>query len=159
MRITAPSCSAGVFACVFLAGLALGATAEPETPYTRIAKLAMYISAGDTVGALDAFDKGMKGYGAVTQNLGALATQTDVLCSIDIVADKEADNEASDVHHLDLDWYMMLKSRLDEGLVERRRQRVAVTIQRVKAKSGNSKDSWRITALDPQEILAPQTIR
>jgi len=130
--------------------------ADADTPYTRIAKLASFISDGEPVGALEAFDKSMKQYGAIAENLQALAAQNDVLCSIDVVADKEADNDFSDVHHLDLDWYMMLKSRADSSLVERRRQRVAVTIQLFKGKSGGV---WRITALSPDTILAPVTIK
>ena len=114
----------------------LAVAAEPDTPYGRMSKLAAYLSDGETVGALETFDKDMKGYSAIAADISALAAQTEVLCSIDPVADKEADDEAADVHHLDLDWYMMLKSRTDEALVERRRQRVAVTMQRFYKKSG-----------------------
>lgn len=126
--------------------------ADADTPYTRIAKLATYISGGDAVGALETFDKSLTDYGAIAEDLTALSTQTDVLCAIDVVADKEADDEASDVHHLDLDWYMTLTSRADTSLTEKRRVRVAVTIQRFKTK-------WRITALSPITILAPITIK
>jgi hypothetical protein len=132
-------------ACLLLA-------AEVDTPYTRIAKLATYMTAGDTVGALEAFDKSLKNYGAVSEDLTALSTQADVLCAIDVVADQEADNETTDVHHLDLDWYMTLTSRADPGQTEKRRVRVAVTVQRFNAK-------WRITALSPVSILAPITIK
>jgi hypothetical protein len=128
-------------------------SAAPEdTPYTRIAKLATYISARDTTGALEAFDKSLPNYGEISEDLTALSTQTDVLCAIDVVADKEADNETTDVHHLDLDWYMTLTSSADSGLTEKRRVRVAVTMQRFKTK-------WRITALSPVTILAPITIK
>lgn len=126
--------------------------ADVETPYTRIAKLATYISGGDAASALESFDKSLPEYGKVSEDLTALSTQADVLCSIDVVADKEADNEASDVHHLDLDWYMTLTSRADDGLTEKRRVRVAVTIRRFAAR-------WRITALSPVTILAPITIK
>ena len=139
---------------MLVAATASGAAPEPDTPYARMTKLASYISDGETVGALESFDKNMKDYGAIAEDIAALAAQTEVLCSIDVVADKEADDETSDVHHLDLDWYMMLKSRLDDGLVERRRQHVAVTIQRVSAKA-----AWRITALSPVQILAPIAVK
>jgi len=128
-----------------------GNAAQDDTPYTRIAKLATYISAGDTTGALEAFDKSLKNYGAVSEDLAALSAQADVLCSIEVVEDKEADNTA-DIHHLDLDWYMTLTSRADPGLTESRRTRLAVTIQRFNGK-------WRITALSPDSILAPITIK
>lgn len=164
MRITVPRrCSVGVFACVLLlSGVAPGVVqgAPPDTPYARIAKLAAYLSDGESVGALEAFDKNTKRYGAIAEKIQALSGQTEVLCSIDVVDDKEADDDASDVHHLDLDWYMMLKSKTDNSLVERRRQRVAVTFQRFQVKSGkNSVGVWRITSLTPEEVLAPLTIK
>jgi hypothetical protein len=68
------------------------------------------------------------------------------------VEDKEADNPSGDIHHLDLDWFMTLTSRADPGQTQSRRQRVAVTIQR-------SGTKWRITALIPDDILAPITIK
>jgi hypothetical protein len=170
MRITAPRrCSVGAFACVLLvSGFAWSAPpvspAPVDTPYVRISKLAAYLSDGESVGALEAFDRNMKRYGAIAEKIQALSAQTEVLCSIDVVEDKEADDDASDVHHLDLDWYMMVKSKTDSSLVERRRQRVAVTFQRFQAKSGknSSKNSvavWRITSLAPEEILSPLTIK
>ena len=129
-----------------------GSAAPADTPYTRMAKLATYISGGDTVGALEAFDKSLTNYGRISEDLAALATQSEVLCSIEVVTDKEADDAKADVHHLDLDWYMTLTSRADPGLTESRRVRVAVTIARFNAK-------WRITALTPDSILAPITIK
>jgi hypothetical protein len=126
--------------------------ADVDTPYTRMAKLATYISGGDTVGALEAFDKSLANYGKISEDLAALSAQTEVLCSIDVVADKEADDAKADIHHLDLDWYMRLTSRADPGLTESRRTRIVVTIQRFNTK-------WRITALTPDTILAPITIK
>lgn len=119
--------------------------------------MASYLSDGEAVGALEAFDKNMARYGAIAEALGALTAQTEVLCKIDVVADKEADSESSAVHHLDLDWFMMLKSRGDSGLVERRRLRVAVTLQLFREKSGVG--VWRITSLSPEQIFAPITIK
>ncbi len=131
-----------------LASVAAFSATDQDTPYKRIAKLASYLSDGEPVGALEAFDKNMPHYGAIAENVQALAAQTEVLCSIDVVSDKEADNDFSDIHHLDLDWFMMLKSRGDPGKVERRRQRVAVTLKLLKG-------AWRITEFSPEQILAP----
>jgi hypothetical protein len=152
MRITAPSLGA-----ILLTGaLLFGQDATPPW-YNRLAKLAMYISSGDAVSALESFDKNMPRYGVIAEDLQALAAQADVTCSIDPVSDKEADDALSDVHHLDLDWFVMLKSRLDPNLVERRRQRVAVTMHLFK--SGSGPGAWRITSLAPETILAPIVIR
>jgi hypothetical protein len=145
----------GALLAIALLGSAIAAK-EPGTPNTAIAKLASYISDGEPIGALEAFDKSMLRYQAIAENLQALAAQTEVLCSIDIVEDKEADDAKSDVHHLDLDWYMTLKPRADNALIEKRRQRVAVTLKRFTTKSG---EVWRITQLSPEQILAPITIK
>ena len=146
--------------CILFSAAALATTAsaaeKPDTPYTVVAKLASFLSDGESVGALEAFDKNMKSYGAIAENIVALAAQTEVLCSIDVVADQEADNDASEIHHLDLDWFMTLKSKADNARIERRRTRVAVTVQLLKTKS---KAVWRITSLSPVEILAPLTIK
>ena len=72
-----------------------GRAASEDTPYTRMAKLATYISGGDASSALETFDKSLTNYGTISGDLTALSTQTDVLCAIDVVADKEADDEAS----------------------------------------------------------------
>ena len=176
MPTTAPSvnrsCGPGVIPgriparsllCIFLCltlGAVQAAPAPPETPYIRIAKLASSLSDGEPTGALDAFDKSSKRYAAIAELIQALSAQTEFLCSIDVVEDKEADNDSADIHHLDLDWYMTLKSRADASQIESRRQRVAVTMQRITSKSGrNTVTGWRITELSPEKILAPITIR
>jgi hypothetical protein len=131
---------------------AWSAASGVDTPYTRISRLASSLSDGEPAGALEAFDKKMPGYAEIAANIEALAAQNEVLCSIDVVTDREGDNDAADIHHLDLDWYMMLKSRSDNALVERRRLRVAVTL-------GRKAGVWRIDSLAPASILAPAAIR
>jgi hypothetical protein len=93
----------------------------------------------------------MPGYHSVVEHIQALTAQTDILCSIDVVTDKES----GDSHHLDLDWYMTLTSKLGGGPVERRRQRVEVTLRRIKTKSG---EDWRIVSLAPATIFDPIAI-
>jgi hypothetical protein len=154
--------------CLLIAIPALAAPAkpapEPDTPSAGLYRLAAFLSDGESVGALEAFDKSMRRYGAIAEYIEALAAQTEVLCSIEIVGDKEADDDASDVHHLDLDWYMVLKSRADSGPEERRRQHVAVTMQRFyrnnSARPGPKGAAvWRITSISPEQILAPITMK
>ena len=112
--------------------------------FDRIASLANSLSENDGPGALSVFSSGIAGYGEISGDLDALTSQTDVLCSIDIVAD----NETAGVHKLDTDWYLQLKSRADAGPTERRRQRVQLQVEMLKGK-------LRITAISPLEILAP----
>lgn len=147
MRITALS----ALICI----LPLVASAADVDAYTRMSKLASSLSAGDAFRAIESFDRDMPGYHSVVEHIQALTEQTQILCSIDVVSDKEADNAAADVHHLDLDWYMTLTSKLDGGPVERRRKRVEVTLRRIKTRSGAD---WRIISLTPAAIFDPITI-
>lgn len=126
--------------------------AEPETPFLRVAKLASSLSDGVLSGALESFDKSNPRYSAIAEKLEALTVQADVLCSIDVVEDKES----GDDHRLDLDWYMTLKSKGNENLVERRRMRVAVTMKKFVVKQASV---WRIVSLSPEEILDPIAIK
>src|SRR5579862_5404038 len=92
--------------------------AELATPDALIAELASFMSQGDRIGAMESFDKQMKDFETINRDITALTAQAEVLCSIDIVQDKDADSEGSGIHHLDLDWYMQLKSRGDPNLIE-----------------------------------------
>jgi len=149
MRITALNCAA---ICLVLT---LTVSAADTDAYTRIARMASSLSSGEPVGAIESFDRGMPGYNTIVERIQALTEQTQILCSIDVVADKEADNPAADVHHLDLDWYMTLTSKMDGGPVERRRTRVEVTMRRIKTRSG---EDWRIASLAPATIFDPIVI-
>lgn len=126
--------------------LALGSlmfAATADTPLSTIAKLASYLSEGDGPDAIGIFDSSIRGYGDLQNNIDALASQSDVSCAIDPVEDKESDG----AHKLDLDWYMEVKSQLDNS-VEKRRERVQVEMRQIKG-------HWKITALSPASILDP----
>jgi len=147
MRITARSKSFPVALAVFAAGAGLGLAAE-QTPFASLAKLATALSESDTDSALDYFDSHMKSYGEIEQKLEALTAQADISCAIDIVMDEEAEG----VHKLDLDWFMQLKSQIDDSQFERRRERVQVEMRQFKG-------VWKITALSPIGIFDPLKIR
>jgi len=146
MRITALN---GAAICLVLT---LGASAADVDAYSRMSKLASSLSDGDAFRAIESFDRDMPGYHSVVEHIQALTEQAEILCSIDVVTDKEADDPAADVHHLDLDWYLTLTSKLETGPVERRRTRVEVTLRRIKTKSG---EDWRIVSLAPVTIFDP----
>jgi membrane-bound lytic murein transglycosylase B len=146
MRITAPS--GFVPLVVFAAGaLAFSGLAADQTPLASLAKLATALSDSDADSALDFFDSHMKSYGEIEQKLEALTAQADISCAIDVVDDMEADG----VHKLDLDWFMELKSQIDDSQLERRRERVQVEMRQFKG-------AWRITALSPISIFDPLKI-
>jgi hypothetical protein len=113
-----------------------------------IAKLASSLSQNDAAGALAAFDSHMKDYGTIESDIDALAAQTGVLCAIDVVQDKKS----GEARLLDVDWFMNLKSKADAGPTERRRERVAVRIEKIRGR-------WKITSLAPLSILDPIHIK
>ena len=147
MRITAPR--GFVPLVVFATGaLAFSGLAADQTPLASLAKLATALSDSDADSALDYFDSHMKSYGEIEQKLEALTAQADISCAIDVVDDMEADG----VHKLDLDWFMELKSQIDDSQLERRRERVQVEMRQFKG-------VWKITSLSPVGIFDPLQIR
>jgi hypothetical protein len=132
-------------ALVVFAGMVLAAD---QTPFVSLANLATSLSDNDSDGTLEYFDSHMKGYAELQQKLEALTAQTDISCAIDIVTDEEA----GEVHKLDLDWFMQLKSQIDDSQFERRRERVHVEMRQIKG-------VWKITSLAPTKIFEPLQIR
>jgi hypothetical protein len=143
MRITARNVPLVVFATGAFVLLA-----ADQTPFASLAKLATALSESDSDSALDYFDSHMQSYGEVEQKLEALTSQADISCAIDIVTDEEAGG----VHKLDLDWFMQLKSQIDDSQLERRRERVQVEMRQFKG-------VWKITSLSPIKIFDPLQIR
>jgi hypothetical protein len=124
------------------------ASAAEETPLDRLAKLADYLSRNDAPQAIACFDPKMKDYGAIEADIAALGAQTDVLCAIDIVSETGTGDERK----LDTDWYVELRSQAEGGPVERRRERVQLTMKKF---GGN----WKITSLSPLSIISPIIIQ
>src|SRR5579863_613877 len=134
MRITGRSV---VPLAVFAAGV-FSVLAADRTPFASLATLATALSENDPDSALDYFDSRMKSYGEIEQKVEALTAQADISCAIDVVTDTEADG----VHKLDLDWFMQLKSQIDDAQLERRRERVQVEMRLIKG-------IWKITDISP----------
>jgi hypothetical protein len=141
MRITAPKVAPAVFAAGVLVFSGLVLAAE-KTPFASLANLATALSENDTDGALEIFDSQMKSYPEIEQKLEALTAQADINCAIDVVADEETNG----LHKLDLDWFMQLKSQIDDSQLERRRERVQVEMRLIKG-------VWKITSLSPISIF------
>jgi len=119
-------------------------SAEEETPFTRLASLATYLSQNSVPEALACFDPNMKDYALVQADIEAIGAQTDVLCAIDVVEEKGEGNERK----LDTDWFVELRSQADGGPVERRRERVQIEMKKFPR-------AWKIVAMAPVSILAP----
>jgi membrane-bound lytic murein transglycosylase B len=129
---------------VFAAGVLLAAE---QTPVAGVAKLASALSENDADDALEYFDSHMQSYGQIEQKLEALTAQAEITCAIDVVTDVESNG----VHKLDLDWFMQLKSQIDDSQLERRRERVQVEMRQFK-------NVWKITSLSPITIFDPLQI-
>jgi hypothetical protein len=146
MRITALKGAPAVFAAGVLVFSGLLLAAE-KTPFASLANLATALTESDADGALELFDSKMKTYPEVEQKLEALTAQDDINCSIDIVTDEESEG----LHKLDLDWFMQIKSQIDDSQLERRRVRVQVEMRQLKG-------VWKITSLSPLSIFDPLQI-
>jgi hypothetical protein len=116
-------------------------------PVDAIAELASALSQNNSVNALQVFDSKMQGYSSIESNIEALVAQTDILCAIDIVDEKET----AAGRELDVDWYMQLKSQLPNGPTERRRERVILGMKLVRGQ-------WKIASLSSARIIAPITL-
>jgi len=132
-----------LFLTVTLAALGAG-----DQPASALARLASALSQNDAPAAMAVFDRSTPGYSDIESSVVALTRQTDVLCAIEVVEEKESGQD----HILDTDWYLQLKSQADGGQTERRRERVSVTLRQ-------SRGQWRIVALQPQKVFAPISIR
>jgi parvulin-like peptidyl-prolyl isomerase len=146
MRTTALNVPLVVFAtgAFVFSGLMLAAE---KTPLASLANLATALTESDADGALDIFDSKMQTYPEIEQKLEALTAQDDINCSIDIVTDEESEG----LHKLDLDWFMQLKSQIDDSQLERRRVRVQVEMRQIKG-------AWKIVSLSPVSVLDPLQI-
>jgi hypothetical protein len=127
-----------------LALLLMAPLMTPQPPeFKVIADLANYLSQGNAPGAMDAFDKNMPGYQTIENNVFAMADQAEISCTIDPIEQNGS--------VIEVDWFLKLVSKADEGPTERRQQTVKLTIVKVGKK-------WKITAIDPPSILDPPKI-
>jgi len=118
--------------------------AAEKTPLASLANLATALTNSDSDDALDLFDSNMKSFPEIERKIEALTAQDDINCAIDIVTDEETGG----IHKLDLDWFMQLKSQIDDSQLERRRERVQVEMRQIRG-------VWKITALSPVSIFDP----
>jgi hypothetical protein len=122
--------------------------AAEKTPLSSLANLATALTNSDSDDALELFDSNMKSFPEIERKIEAITAQDDINCAIDIVTDEETGG----VHKLDLDWFMQLKSQIDDSQLERRRERVQVEMRQIKG-------VWKIVSLSPVTIFDPIQIR
>lgn len=113
-----------------------------------VSLLASALSANNPQLFLSRFDHAMPGYRQLEQAVNALAGDTLVACSVELISTKGTPSAQS----ADLDWYMSLKSQQDENLIERRRTKVAMKIE----KRGKK---WIVVSFSPISVFTPMTAR
>ena len=97
---------------------------------------------------LKTLDHAMPGYRKLEQDIAALLSQNLISCTIEAIANSGTPT----VQSADLDWYMVLKSQQDENLIERRRTKVTLKIE----KRGKK---WVVTSFSPVSIFAPMSAK
>jgi hypothetical protein len=107
---------------------------------TRVAEA---LSENNPIDALHYFDRHMSGFDALEADLNALSDKYLIACSIEFLASSA--NAGSET--LQLDWFLQLRSKAENGPLLRRRERVTVTVA--------TQPTGRITAFAPLSILAP----
>ena len=97
---------------------------------------------------LKSLDPAMPEYRKIEQDVTALASQTLIGCAVEVLSSSGTPAGLT----ADLDWYMSLKSQQDESLLERRRTKVTIKIE----KRGKK---WIVTSFSPISIFAPMTAK
>ena len=119
-------------------------SADPEDDITRVVStLASALSDNNPLLFLKTLDKQMPDYRRIETDVNALAGDTLISCSVEVIAVRGTE--------ADLDWYMVLRSKQDENLIERRRTKVTLRIE----KQGNN---WVVSSFSPVSVFAPQKI-
>jgi hypothetical protein len=93
------------------------------------------------------FDKDMPGYGDLKNQVTALVNQSDVTSSIEPV--QEVGDNAQ--YTIDLDWFLQVRSLLDNGPIVERREVVHCELRKQKKK-------WKIVSLKPLDFFAPAKV-
>ena len=93
---------------------------------------------------MDAFDKQMPDYDLLKTEIAALTNQAEVSSSIEPIKN-EGDAKRRSV---DLDWYLEVRSLLQDGPVVHRRQVIHCELER-------QGKGWKIVSLSPLDFFAP----
>lgn len=121
------------------------AAGEAEDDITAVVStLASALSDNNPLLFLKSLDKGMPDYGTIERNVNALAGDTQISCSVDVIAVRGTE--------ADLDWYMVLRSQQDQNLIERRRTKVTIKVEHRGKK-------WVVTGFSPVSVFAPLKAR
>ncbi len=106
--------------------------------------MASALSEGNGLAFLDHIDHSMPDYQKLEQNVLALVAQNEVLTSIDVLKQEGTEEQQT----VELDWFLQIRSREENGPLERRRQSV-------KCRLTHTKKKWKVMSLEPVSFFAP----
>jgi hypothetical protein len=110
----------GVLVALF--ALVLPASADDRSDVLdAVAPLASALSSGDAAAFLGGFDKNMPGFDELSANVNALLAQAVITSSVEFIS-RGKDDTAQ------LEWYMEVKSKEEEGSLERRRETITIRL-------------------------------
>ncbi len=126
---------------IFASALAAG---PREEVYDLLGSMANGLSEGQAAQFLDAFDRSMKGYPELADNVRALLARGEVMSTIEPVDDSGDDQRRT----VRVDWQLQLRDRDNTASAVRWRKTIEVRVERQKRK-------WRIVSLEPLDFFAP----
>jgi len=130
-----------VLVCVFAAGLRADAESEVNNV---VASLTAALTEVDVPEFMDAFDKNMPGYEQLKIGIAALVNQAEVSSSVETIK-----NEGNDAKRaVDLDWYLEVRSLVQDGPIVHRRELVHCELEK-------NKKRWKIVSIAPLDFFAP----
>ena len=139
----APMSACATLVLVCLAGAPVFADAHGDV-VDLVASMAAALTAVNVPEFMDAFDKSMPEYDTLKDSVAALVNQADVTSSIEPV--QEEGDESKRV--VDLDWYLEVRSLLQDGPIVSRRQIIHCELRKEKKK-------WKVVSLKPLDFFAP----
>jgi len=96
---------------------------------------------------MEGFDRDMHGYDDLKTQIAALVNQAEVTSSIEPIQEDGDDAK----YKIDLDWFLQVRSLLDNGPIVERRRIVHCELRKEKKK-------WKIVSIDPIDFFAPAKI-
>lgn len=105
-----------------------------------VTPLANALSSGDADGFLRRITADAPNRAQLEDNIRGLIAQAEMTCSIQV--------NSIEADHAELDWYMEIRSRATQSLLERRKAPITVKVQ-----------DRRISLLKPVDFFKPVTVR
>lgn len=120
-------------------------SADSEQVVTDVVStLATALSANNPQLFFQAIDRKMPEYEKFEQAVEALLAQNIVACTVEVISTGGTGAAPT----AELDWYMVLKSQEDYNIIERRRAKVSIALE----KQGKK---WVVTSFSPLSVFVP----